>query len=127
MALPRKPIAREMGLEFLKERARGTRPTQLYVRINPLSSTKSQKDLAAIAAGGPDGIVLPKCSGAQEVLQLSGQLDLLESRHGVATGSTSVVAIAGETPLGVLSAERYARTPAARLAGLTWGTMGSRR
>ncbi len=33
---------------------------QIYVRINPLTGGMALDDLAAIMAGAPDGIMLPK-------------------------------------------------------------------
>lgn len=121
VAPPRKSVGREMTLAYLRARARGTRASQLYVRINSLDGPEAEKDLAAVVAGAPDGIMLPKCAGAQDVLLLAHRLDALEARAGVQAGSTRIIAIAGESARGVLSMESYSRLGSPRLAGLTWG------
>ena len=55
----RLPQARRQVCDFL--RARGERAAQQqWVRVNALSSGRLSEDLAAVMAGAPDGIVLPK-------------------------------------------------------------------
>ena len=60
VAPPRKAIAREMALEYLKARAPGSRASKVFVRINPLTMPEAEKDLAVVGAGAPDGIMIPK-------------------------------------------------------------------
>ncbi len=57
VAPQRKPVARQHVAEFLAARAA---PPAVFVRVNPLSSGLTDQDLAAIASGSLDGVVLPK-------------------------------------------------------------------
>jgi len=86
---------------------------RLWVRVNPLDSAENEKDLAAILPSHPDGIVLPKAEGGASVAELARRL----AERGNAT--TSILAIATETPAAMFGLGTYAG--ARRLAGLTWG------
>ena len=121
VAAPRKEAARGLALEFLNSRPPGKRSSKLYVRVNPLESDAPARDLNAIMAGAPDGIMFPKASGPASVAIIAGHLDKLEIKNGFAEGSTPIVALAGESAIGVLSMSEYAKTPVARLVGLSWG------
>src|SRR4029077_3898607 len=66
-------IARKMVREYLHSHRDRTR-TQLWVRINPLSTEKALPDLAAIVAGAPDGILLPKTTSAADAVLLGRYL-----------------------------------------------------
>ncbi|MBC7931870.1 MAG: hypothetical protein H7Z38_15020, partial [Rubrivivax sp.] len=48
---------------------------RFFVRVNPLDSGLIDDDLAAILAGNPDGIVLPKAEGAASLAALDAKLD----------------------------------------------------
>lgn len=117
VAAARRPIAREMICEYLKaaDRAR----CELWVRMNPLDSADSLRDIAAVVRARPDGIALPKCNGPEDVLQLSHWLDVLEVEHGIEQGSIAICAIATETAAAPFSLGRYKDAP--RLRILTWG------
>ena len=91
------------------------------MRINPLDSEAPLLDLAAVMAGAPDGIVFPKAAGPAAVEVVSHYLDVLEVREGVASGSTPILAIAGESAEGVLNLGGYAAARLPRLMGLSWG------
>ncbi|MEQ9449514.1 MAG: aldolase/citrate lyase family protein, partial [Rhodospirillaceae bacterium] len=121
VAAPRKPVGREMTCEFMRARPQANRKVRFYVRINPLESDMPLRDLAGIMAGAPDGIVLPKASGPQDVELISKYLDVLEIEHGVDLGSTKIMAIGGESSAGVLSMGEYAKAKLPRLVGLCWG------
>lgn len=118
VAAPRKDAARQMALDFLKSRPG---KSKLFVRINPLDTDAPKHDLAAVMAGRPDGIVFPKAAGAASVETISKELDALEKQHGLAAGATPILAIAGESALGVLTLSEYATAKPARLLGLSWG------
>ena len=96
VAPSRTHIAREMALAYLRSRASRGRQ-QLWVRINPLDTPAALLDLV-VAAGAPDGIVLPKVRSAADVIKLSHYLDALEVREGVAQGSIRIMPVATETP-----------------------------
>ena len=89
VAADRTEVARRMVLEYLRAHPdRST--TQLWVRINPLSTPKATPDLAAIVAGAPDGIMLPKVTSANDVVKLDHFLSALEARDGVKSGSIAM-------------------------------------
>ena len=123
VAEARKGAARNLAREYLQARPQDGRKSQLYVRINPLGTDTSMRDLAAVSSGRPDGILLPKCAGPEDVEFISRQLDGLENRAGALEGSTEIMAIAGETAQGVLALSTYtaAMPRLRRLAGLSWG------
>ena len=97
VAADRTEIARTMVLEHLRAHRDRTR-TQLWVRINPLSTPKAIPDLAAIVAGAPDGIMLPKTISANDVITLDHFLSALEARDGVRLESIAIIPVATETP-----------------------------
>ncbi|HXN86197.1 MAG TPA: CoA ester lyase [Candidatus Binataceae bacterium] len=116
---PRIEIARSMVREYLgahRDRSR----QELWVRINPLSTDKALPDLAAITAGAPDGILLPKTTSASDVVVLDHYLSALEARERVAAGSIRIIAVATETPAAMFTLGTFAGC-SPRLAGLTWG------
>jgi citrate lyase subunit beta/citryl-CoA lyase len=111
--------ARGMVKEFLQaRRPRGRQ--QLWVRINPIQTPKALADLAAIMAGGPDGIMLPKADSASEAVTLGHYLSALETRDGLALESTRILPVATETARAMFALGSY-HGASARLFGLTWG------
>jgi citrate lyase subunit beta / citryl-CoA lyase len=119
VAAPRKEAARNLALEFLKARPLA-RKSKLFVRINPQASDTWLQDLATVMPGAPDGILLPKASGPAAVHALGQRLDEEEKRAGL-TQRTAIVALSGESAIGVLSAAAYASHTSPRLLGLSWG------
>jgi len=118
VAPARKPAARDGVREFLRAVKRDS-SVRHYVRVNSLASGELPADLAAIMAGKPDGIVLPK--GEPEHLRaLDARLTVLEAAHGVALGSVKVIVIATETASAMFSIGAYGGI-SARLQALTWG------
>lgn len=92
----------------------------MLVRINPLGSGLALQDLAAIVAGAPDAIVLPKPDSGADVARLGCYLDALEAVAGLPIGVTTILPIATETPASLFGLGTYAEH-AGRLLGLTWG------
>lgn len=115
-----KQAAREKVLAHLLARPRDGRASALWVRINPLDDSALQ-DLAAIMSGNPDGIMIPKTTGADDVARLSFYLDAFEAAHGLPAGATRVLPVATETAAGTLKLQEFADRRLPRLAGLTWG------
>lgn len=118
VAASRKPIARQMVCEFLKA---GTNPkVEFWVRCNPLDSLYVLQDIAAVAPAAPKGIILPKTNSADDLVQVSHFLDVLEAEHGLSAGSIGILPVATETAAAVFGLGSYSRTTP-RLRGLTWG------
>lgn len=122
------PRARERVAQVLVGRPKHGGP-RLWVRVNAAASGRLRADLGEIAAAGalPDGVVLPKVSAADEIIDVAQYLTTLEKGFGRAPGSTRLLVIATETPAGLLALPRYpsaladAADTVARLSGLTWG------
>ena len=113
----RKEGARGMAAEFIPHaKARAT----IFVRVNDLGTGLTDADLEAVMRAAPHGIMLPKSNHLDDVARLSVKLRVREAENGIADGSTKIIPIVTETPLGVLNAASYARGEP-RLAGLTWG------
>ncbi len=108
VAAEKKPEARSAVAQFLTAH----RKVNLWVRINPLGP-EADKDLEAVLAADPHGIVLPKAEGGGCVDELARRL----TEGGAA--AAQILAIATETPAAIFQLGTYAG--AKRLAGLTWG------
>jgi citrate lyase subunit beta/citryl-CoA lyase len=117
----RKPQARGLIPEFLRDRPQQRRTSQLWVRINPLDSGFALADLAAVIAAAPDGLMLPKCDGPEDVRRLSHYLDALEAQAGLASGGIKILPVATETPLAPFNLGGFAGAGLNRLFGITWG------
>ena len=118
VAPARKPVAREMVPDYL--RAHADRRPQLWVRINPIDEG-GLADAAAVVRAAPDGLVVPKVNGPDDLLRVSHWLDALETRDGLPPGRIRLLSVATETAAAVLRLPEYARTAVPRLAALTWG------
>jgi len=95
-------------------------PQQLYVRVNALDTGMTLHDLAAVTPAKPDGIVLPKSRGGDDVRMLALWLDAFEAAAGTEAGSTRIVVVATETAESVFGLGTY-KDSSLRLAGLMWG------
>ena len=123
VAVEAKPTARELTVEWLAAHRPqiATRKFERWVRINPLDTAFWRDDLHAAMRGAPDGIVLPKASGPDQVRQLTAELYELEQRSGIPTGTTRIVPLVSETAAAALTVSAYVREPLPRLGGLMWG------
>lgn len=119
VAAAAKQTAREITATFAgsgEARAAAT----LFIRVNDFSTGLTDDDLAAVMPVKPDGIMLPKCSGGNDVMLLSTKLRVHEAQNGIDDGATRILPIITETAAGVLAGATYQDTTP-RLAGLTWG------
>jgi citrate lyase subunit beta / citryl-CoA lyase len=90
-------------------------PREIVVRINGLGTDWHDEDLAAVAASGADGVLVPKVETGEQVQALAATLDTL----GAPDSLRLWVMI--ETPRSFLRAEEVASAHD-RLAGLVVGT-----
>ncbi len=91
----------------------------LLVRVNGRDTDWYLHDLAAVAAGQPDAIMLPKCTSPADLSVLDGQLAALETAFGLAAGAIGVLLLVTETVLSLRSMD-YAGV-SSRLRGLVFG------
>jgi citrate lyase subunit beta/citryl-CoA lyase len=117
VALGEKERARGMAREFLDRERQGK---VVYVRVNAYDTGMVLHDLQALMPGRPDGIVLPKSLGGQDVALLDHQLDGFEACLGFAVGSTSIIPVVTETPQAMFNLGSY-QNCSPRLWGLMWG------
>ena len=120
VALPRKPEARRLAADFIREAAKADRRPRLYVRVNAHGSGLVTDDLDGVMPAGPDGIMLPKCQSGDDVSLLSAKLAVREAENGLPDGATRIIAIATETARSLFHMGTYVGV-SQRLAGLTWG------
>ena len=78
-------------------------------------------DLEVVMAGAPDGVMLPKCEGPEQVRQLSAEIYELEQRNGIAVGATRILPLVSETARSAMTIPAYIDESMPRLGGLTWG------
>ncbi len=120
VSLAGKGEARKAAAAFLgRVRPQERRPA-LWVRINALETDLWREDLAAIMPAAPDGIMLPKPRGGQDVERLALALDKEEDRLRRPAGATRIIAIATETPHSLLAMQTYVKA-SPRLEALAWG------
>ncbi|MEO3387524.1 CoA ester lyase [Mesorhizobium sp. CAU 1741] len=112
-----KAAGRALAAAFIATNKSGPR---IYVRVNDLSTGLTDDDLAAVMPSAPSGIMLPKSNSRDDVERLAVRLRVAEAENGLPDGSTRIIPIITETPLGVLNAATYSQG-GTRLAGLTWG------
>ena len=111
-----KAQARELVVQALQKGGFGGR--EVLVRINGLDTAWWRDDLA-VAAAGPDALLLPKVSTPEQLRELA--------RHFVGVGAEARIRVWAmmETPLAMLNARDIAAAaldPATRLAGFVMGT-----
>jgi citrate lyase subunit beta/citryl-CoA lyase len=111
-----KAQARELIVQALQKGGFGRR--EVIVRINALDTAWWADDLA-VAAAGPDAILVPKVSTPEHVLQVAKHLVGVQAEARVRIWAMM------ETPLAMLNARdiaAVARDPIARLSGFVMGT-----
>ena len=108
-----KAEARERACAMFAAGGYGNR--EITIRANGIGTAWHDDDLAAIAAAGPDGVVVPKVNSAADVHAIESALE----RHG-APDRTRIWAML-ETPVAMLHAEEICRA-SERLTVLVMGT-----
>jgi citrate lyase subunit beta / citryl-CoA lyase len=117
VAQGRKALARDAVKERL---GGGPRSWSFLVRINPLGSSLSLEDLAAVVRPGLDGILIPKVNGIEDVDLIAHYIDVLEVASGVEPGHVKLLVVATETPAAMNGFAGYSRKHP-RLVAMTWG------
>jgi len=108
-----KASARAAAVAAVDSKAYGQR--EVMIRVNALDTEWGADDLRAVAGSAADGIVVPKVSTVDEVVQIDNIL--------IASNAASDLPIWAmmETPRGILSADSICQA-SSRLAGLCVGT-----
>ena len=104
-----KDAARNRTAAWLAEGA----PMARLVRVNSLSTGRTAEDIAATAAGRPDGYVLPKCESLDDIASVAAMI-------AAAGSDASILIIATETVRAVRQLMRADWAHPA-LGGMAWG------
>ncbi|QII07849.1 CoA ester lyase [Rhodococcoides fascians A25f] len=117
----RKPVARELVHQFLRDHQGRAQGPQLWVRMNPVDTAHALLDLAAVVHSNPAGIMIPKIDSPAEVLRVHHYLDALEAASGLPQGQIQVLPVVTETPTAPFRLGDFAEAALPRLFGMTWG------
>jgi len=115
VAATAKATARACVIDMLQAERGGK---ALFVRVNALDTGLTLADLAAVMPFAPDGIVLPKCEGPNDLRTCAHYLAAFEAAHDLQ--QTNILAITTETAASLFSLGQY-RDVDPRLWGLMWG------
>ncbi len=110
-----KAAAREAVAALLGQVAR----PNLIVRVNPVSTPWYLDDLASVVPGKPGAVMLPKCSGPDDLAALDHHLEALESAARLPRGGIGVLILVTETAASLHSMDYRGATP--RLRALIFG------
>ncbi|MFL6689359.1 MAG: HpcH/HpaI aldolase/citrate lyase family protein [Alphaproteobacteria bacterium] len=116
VAAENRPRGRELVTEFLKD----THSQSVWVRINPLGSDDFIRDVEAVVASNPAGLVVPKANGPHTLNVIDAHILTRESLAALPARSIKLLPVATETAAAVVSLQDY-RSPPPRLAAMTWG------
>ena len=108
-----KPAARDAACAAVRSGEYGRR--ELTIRVNGMDTPWHEADLAAACAAGPDAIVVPKVSSAEQVRDLVAAMQ----HHGAPERTTLWAMV--ETPVAMLRAHEIAAA-SDRLSVLVMGT-----
>jgi citrate lyase subunit beta/citryl-CoA lyase len=84
----------------------GDKDSFIYVRINSVDSGLVDGDLERVVMKGLDGIVLPKISNSEEVIQIIDKIDAIVSKRDISSRIRIMPSI--ETAKGVINANSIA-------------------
>lgn len=113
VAPAQKAEARE-NLAALRSRPEGRR---IAVRVNSADTEWHRADLRAVVAAQADLVMLPKCGGPADILQLDDALEAVEAASPV--WRTDIIALAGEDAASLAALDYRGLTP--RLAAIALG------
>ena len=94
-------------------------PGAVFVRVGPLAALHTMAVLDALIPARPTGIALAAAEGGADVTRLSALLRPREAMAGIDDGATRVIALATDTPAGLLALASY-RDASRRLMALAW-------
>jgi citrate lyase subunit beta/citryl-CoA lyase len=111
----------EAGAEALRRTAAflaGAWGGAVFLRLGPLAAATTAAALDALVPARPTGVAVVAEGGA-DVTRLSALLRPREAMAGIADGATRIIALATDTPAGVLALGTYAGA-SQRLTALAW-------
>lgn len=119
-----RPAARRLAADWLgahRTQVLESRKMARWVRIGAMGEGRHWRDdLLAVLPAAPDGIVLPRAAGPDQVRQLAAELYEIEQKSGLTANSTRLLPVVGETAASALQVRRFVEDGHQRIAGLTW-------
>ncbi len=97
----------------------GAPTVAVWLRLGPAAALATTTTLDALMRWKPAGIVLARAEGGADVTRLSALLRPREAMAGIADGATRIIAMATDTPAGLLALATY-RGASRRLMALAW-------
>ncbi|MGI0030923.1 MAG: HpcH/HpaI aldolase/citrate lyase family protein, partial [Nitrososphaeraceae archaeon] len=101
-----KELARNLVAGHLAATHDEDKEPSIYVRINSVDSGLVDGDLDRVLVKGLDGIVLPKISNSQEVIQIIDKIEMIVSKRSISARIRIIPSI--ETSKGVINANSIA-------------------
>ncbi len=114
----KKDEARKIMKDFLSTEMPDDRP--LYIRINPIDSGLTLKDLDAVVSPNINGFVYPMSSSAKDMIAFGAQLSLKETELGLPKNHFDIIALV-ETPRGIQNIKEITGA-SKRIVGLLFGS-----
>ncbi|MGB3739369.1 MAG: aldolase/citrate lyase family protein [Pontixanthobacter sp.] len=96
------------------------KPFARWVQVKPMDMPLWREDLVAVMAGAPDGVVLPKVTGPDDIRRLAAELYEIEQGHRLKHNSTKIMPRIGETARAALTLAALIDDPQPRLTAFTW-------
>ncbi len=93
----------------------------IVVRINQRGSEWYLADLAAVVPGRPAAILLPKCSGPDDLAALDHHLEVLETASGHPVGAIKLLLLVTETAASVIAMPRAGAVGMGRVLAFCFG------
>ncbi|GAA4050886.1 HpcH/HpaI aldolase/citrate lyase family protein [Parerythrobacter jejuensis] len=117
-----KQEARDRAVLFLNQQSRQLvgKPFERWVRINPVGSMHWKEDLEAVMAVPPNGIVLPRALGPDQVQLVAAEIYELEQGGPAKHNSVRIVPQVGDAPEAALAIPGFSKDPHPRILGLSW-------
>ncbi len=118
--IPARSLTRQW-LEMHRQQVTSGDKWSRWVRINALDTPYWRDDLTAIMPSDPDGILVPKAAGPDQLRMLAAELYEHEQRNGLQPNSTQIMPLVSETARAALTIPSYIDDELPRLVGMTWG------
>jgi citrate lyase subunit beta/citryl-CoA lyase len=113
------PNAKDQARAAVAASLPGLERAGVVVRVNARGTPWYLHDLAAVVAGRPAAIMLPKCTGPADLLALDHHLEVLEAAAGLPPRGIGILALATETAASLHRLDYRGVTP--RLLALCFG------
>ncbi|HTY54544.1 MAG TPA: CoA ester lyase [Candidatus Binataceae bacterium] len=112
-----KGSARKVVTQWLKTVSFGR--IERMVRMNPLDTDWGVADVEATMEGRPDSYMVPKIRTQDDLFEVDAIISKLEEQYGYPAGGVKLLALATETPQGLLNIRDFGGCP--RVDSLSWG------